>query len=422
MLGLGAALLCAALAPAANAATAVNRSGTLTYTGAPGAGENFQVRDYPGGVLVYRLTSAEGCTLTDALNQGYFCPGVQAVVADLGDGDDLAFLLGGPRVVLDAGPGDDVINVLRTPTQTTIRGGSGIDQLVSRGSSDVTQSLTLDSAFEGVVGDSPFRIVDGVEELLVGSGPAILTGDAGPNTLTGGDYADRITGGAGSDVLVGNGGDDTLDARDGELDRVRCGDGNDIALVDSADQVAEGCEDVQVTATAVPSVQDLPPQLTWRAGSALTVDATDDRGVAEVRFSAGETVLCTVKAAPFVCRFTPGIADVGRKTIVAVASDTAGQTSTAIRTLVVPKFTPRAVSLTVKRQGKRFVASGKVTLPNGIPCSGTVTVKAGTTTRTAKLGRSCAYRVVSLKGGRVVATYGGTDAITAKRSPVRTVR
>lgn len=416
MLGLGAALLCAALAPAAEAATAVSSNGTLTYTGTPGAGENFQVRGAVGGVYIYRLTAAVGCTLADAHNQGYYCPGVQTVVADLGDGDDMAYLLGGPRVVLDLGPGDDYVGVFDTPSTTTIRGGTGIDQLVTRIPEGQTQRLSL----TGAPADSPFQVVDGIEDLLIGSGPAVLTGDGGPNALTGGEFPDTVIGAAGSDLLSGGGGDDTLDARDGEVDRVRCGTGSDTALVDAIDHVDPDCEHVDVAVAA--ATEDRPPQLRWRAGDALAVDAADDRGVAEVRFLAGDRVLCVVTAAPYACAFTPGVADVGRRTFVAIATDGAGQTSTALRTLDVPKLHPRAVSLRVKRQGRRFVASGTVALPAGVPCAGTVTVKAGATSRTATLGRSCAYRVVLRTGGRVTARYDGTDAIEAKRSPVRTVR
>jgi hypothetical protein len=83
---------------------------------------------------------------------------------------------------------------------------------------------------------------------------------------------------------------------------------------------------------------------------------------------------------------------------------------------------PRSVSLTVKRQGKRFVASGKVAMPAGIACAGAVAVKAGKTTRTGKLSRTCTFRVVLPSGGKFVATYGGTTAIAPKRSSARSAR
>ena len=222
-------------------------------------------------------------------------------------------------------------------------------------------------------------------------------------------------------MLVGRGGDDTLDARDGETDRVECGSGADTALVDPFDHVSESCEQVQVTQLGS-ALDDLPPRVEFKPGSALEVTASDDRGVASVRFSAGEQTLCTDTTAPYTCDFRPGVGDVGRKTIVAVAVDGAGQTATAIRTLVVPRLKPRSVSLTVKRQGRRFVATGKVTLPRGIPCDGEVAVKAGKTTRTGKLSRTCTFRIALPSGGRFVATYRGTAAIEPKRSPARSAR
>jgi hypothetical protein len=250
-----------------------------------------------------------------------------------------------------------------------------------------------------------------------------LTGDAGANELSGGDEADTLTGGAGSDVLFGHGGDDTLDARDGETDRVECGSGTDSALVDPFDQVGDSCEQVQVTQLSAPPRGDQPPRIAFKPGDPLEVTAGDDHGIASVRFSAGEKTLCTDTTAPFTCAFRPGVEDVGRKTIVAVATDTAGQTATAVRTLIVPRFAPRAVSLSVKRHGRRrFVATGKVTLPAGVPCAGEVAVKAGTTTRSGKLSRACTFRIVLPAGGRFVATYRGTAAIEPKRSPARSAR
>jgi Ca2+-binding RTX toxin-like protein len=70
-----------------------------------------------------------------------------------------------------------------------------------------------------------------------------------PNGLFDGDgpvlTADSIIGGLGSDTLDGYAGDDTIDARDGLPDRVLCGAGNDVALVDAIDRVCDNCETVR---------------------------------------------------------------------------------------------------------------------------------------------------------------------------------
>lgn len=418
---LGPALVCAVLAPAsAEAATLVNEGGVLTYTGQPGEDNTVEIGEVYGSIQVgpMRGGTATGCRRLD--DQIFGCIGVHTIVADLGDGDDLVFA-GGRTAHLLGGPGDDELIVMAPAPASTISGGPGIDTAILSGGNGPV-SVTLDGlANDGILGAGS-NVADDVENLSAGSRETVtLVGNAGPNVLSTGDANDRLTGGNGSDVLFGRGGDDVLDARDGEVDRVECGTGADTAYVDQLDLVSDTCETVQVTARTAATVEDLPPTLSF-TGSGLEVTAGDDRGVVSVRFLVGDRELCTDTTAPFACTFKPGIGDVGRKTIVAITTDTAGQTATAVRTITVPRFTPRSVSLAVKRQGRRFVATGKVALPAGVPCSGEVAVKAGANTRTGKLSRTCTYRIVLPTGGRFVATYRGTAAIEAKRSPVRTAR
>jgi len=56
---------------------------------------------------------------------------------------------------------------------------------------------------------------------------------------------DGLRGGPGRDILDGGPGNDTIQARDGGRDEVRCGPGNDLALVDRRDHVARDCEHVR---------------------------------------------------------------------------------------------------------------------------------------------------------------------------------
>ena len=49
-------------------------------------------------------------------------------------------------------------------------------------------------------------------------------------------------------------------------------------------------------------------------------------------------------------------------------------------------------------------------------------MKAGKTTRTGKLSRTCTFRITMPSGGRFVATYWGRRAIEPKRSAARTAR
>ncbi len=105
---------------------------------------------------------------------------------------------------------------------------AGIDRS-STGTARVTQiedvegSLTADT----VAGDD---------------GPNALRGSAGDDTLSGGGGADLIDGGTGADTISGDAGDDVILARDGEVDRIACGDGVDSVVADAQDVVAADCE------------------------------------------------------------------------------------------------------------------------------------------------------------------------------------
>jgi Ca2+-binding RTX toxin-like protein len=67
-------------------------------------------------------------------------------------------------------------------------------------------------------------------------------GSASSNVIRGFHDNDVITGGASSDLLTGDAGDDMINARDGVPDSIRCGSGNDTAVVDDVDLVAVDCE------------------------------------------------------------------------------------------------------------------------------------------------------------------------------------
>lgn len=74
-------------------------------------------------------------------------------------------------------------------------------------------------------------------------GPNTLRGSAGDDTLTGGgDDDDIIDGGSGADTISGGAGDDVILARDGETDRIACGEGLDNVVADAQDVVAADCE------------------------------------------------------------------------------------------------------------------------------------------------------------------------------------
>jgi len=162
--------------------------------------------------------------------------------------------------------------------------------------------------------------------------------------------------------------------------------------------------------------EDAPPTVEFTRPAAgallsgrptLSANAGDDHGVASVRFLAGERVVCTDTIAPYECDYRLGAEDVGRTTLVAVATDTAGQTGAALRTVRVSRFTPASVSASTaprrdRRRPFRFTTSGRVRLPSGLTRAQTcgsgdvaVVVKAARktiSTRRVQLSRSCSYR------------------------------
>jgi len=407
---------CACVPATAGAATLSNANGRMVYTDAPGADTTVEFEPQAGSVYVGPFTgTATGCSKVGT--QQVLCPAAGELTADFGDGDDTAWVPRELRSSLYGGPGDDRLVVL-IPAAATISGGPGLDTALLQRSDGQPVEASLGGVADG---GAQAIIASDVENLSVyTTGRATLTGDGGANDLTSYDGDDVLTGGAGSDVLSSGAGADRLMAIDGEVDRVECGAGNDTAVVDAVDSVGDSCENVVVGRFSAPV--DLPPQVAFKAGETFEVAAYDDRAVVSVRFLSGDKTLCTATAAPFRCAFNATVDDVGRKTIVAVAVDSAGQSATAIRTLTISRFIPDSLSLAVKRQGKRYVATGKLALPAGVPCTGEVAVAVGRTTRSGKLSRTCTYKVTLPSGGRFVATYGGTRAIESLRSAARTVR
>jgi len=76
----------------------------------------------------------------------------------------------------------------------------------------------------------------------------VLTGTRHRDRINGRKGADKINGRGGSDVLTGGPGADKIMARDGHQDTIDCGPGNDIAIVDRAENGVYECEHVRVPA------------------------------------------------------------------------------------------------------------------------------------------------------------------------------
>jgi hypothetical protein len=184
---------------------------------------------------------------------------------DMGAGNDRALasgtLLGGSgNDVLRGGPGNDTLD--GGPGNDLLIGGEGADLQIG-GSGIDTASYEDKPANEPVTvtlddqpndGHTPGDNVKAdVENVIGGDGGDTITGDGGSNVLQGGDGGDVIDGGGGLDFIDGGPGNDRLLARDGAQDRVTCGDGNDVAVVDAFDSV-DGCETVDSSRALMPDV------------------------------------------------------------------------------------------------------------------------------------------------------------------------
>jgi Ca2+-binding RTX toxin-like protein len=185
--------------------------------------------------------------------------------------------------VLDGGPGRDVVadwgdcgpGSDRRPVTVTMDGGADDGRPGEGDDVRGIERLQLFVPANVVGGDGP-EVVEvfapgdgdpssvagrgGEDQLTGGNGRESLDGGAGDDRLEGGFGDDTITGGPGADEIHGDStraqcggfgqsctvphGNDTIHARDGAVDRVTCGPGNDVVFADPADIVAGDCETV----------------------------------------------------------------------------------------------------------------------------------------------------------------------------------
>jgi hypothetical protein len=262
-----------------------------------------------------------------------------------------------------------------------------------------------------------------------------------------------ITGGDGADILEGAGQDDTINSRDGSPDVVICNGGTDTVLADTLDTISPSCENVQIQATPGGAFDDRPPSLVWAAPAAnaeisantttvLSVNASDDRGLSKVQFYDDDRLVCERVAAPFDCPYQPRGSDVGRNTLIAVATDGAGQTTSVVRAVTVRRFATRSMTLTLHPSRDRkapyaFALSGKVSRPDPVSpsqgCTGTITFSAKrgsklisskrvSLTRTCEYKTTFSFRTRTASRVRFQAKFGGNEVLTGASSRVRTAR
>ena len=488
----------------AQAADVTLAGGVLTYTGAPGATSNVTFVEGPTGTVTIERIAGDtdawrtvaGCTTvsptqlrcvgatsatitagdgSDRITGGFLdgnFQGLTSVSTTVSGGDGNDALAGGAAVDrIDGGPGDDDIDgfagndavsggdgndTLRPNTGTdTVGGGDGFD--VAAYGRRVTPTFSLDGlANDGAAGENDLigADVEGIEAAADdGSQTVAITGDGRNNRLHATFGRGAINGGEGSDFLEGGPHNDTITSRDGSNDFVVCNAGTDTVLADTIDTISPSCELVQSQASPGGPFDDRPPGVAWTAPDAsesltanrattLSVNATDDRGVARVRFLDDDRVVCEDTAAPYTCAYQPRGGDVGRNTLIAVAVDGANQTTSVPRPVAVRRFSPRDLGLALRpgrdrRAPYNFRASGRLVRPDAVSpsqgCSGSVTLIARRGSRTistkrARLSRTCEYRVTfkfrtrAASRLRFRASFGGNEVLTGKTSRTRSAR
>jgi hypothetical protein len=416
-----------------------------------------------GGDQADRITA----TYRDMSNQ---IAGLQNIPAIITGGDGSDAIVGSLRGdTIDGGAGNDDID--GSAGNDTLRGGDGNDTLSpNTGTDAISGGDGIDTADYGLRA-SPIITLDGLandgelnENDIIGadvenitasasSGVATLVGDTRANRLTVVDGRGDLTGGDGSDVLEGGPSDDVFHARDGAPDTIICNGGTDTVEADTLDSVSPSCEAVSTLATAGGVFDDRPPLIAWvspganaslsaNTPSRFTVNASDDRGITKVQFFDDDRLLCEVTAPPFDCAYVARGGDVGRNTLIAVAIDGAGQTTSTIRVVDVRRFSSRGLGLALRPSRDRkapysYRASGRLLRPTTVSpsqgCSGTVTITAKRGSKTVAkhrtgLTRNCEYATTLKYRKRIArklrlsAKFGGNDVLSTRTARSRTIR
>ena len=383
-------------------------------------------------------------TLNGEAGDDYLAGGGANDVLNGGDGSDYLSDSNGSDA-LNGGAGNDYFYLFADNGGVdVVSGGDGYDAVEYDAPSNTVPADTVNASLDGVANDG-YTASSGstntsdnannlggadVEQLNVYPGNATTTalGNGNPNsiqvhsntpTATNPVGTETVDPGAGADFVQTGPSNDTINANDGYPDTIDCGDGTDTANVDQFD-TTYNCETVNVTQRTSPYdvPEDAPPSVSWvsptpgktissTVPTVLQVNAADDHGVAKVDFYVGQRLICSVTAAPYTCSYLPQGGDFGRDTLVAIATDTAGQTGTALNSVTVPRFvanslTAKTTPKTAKRFPATFTTSGQLILPanvtNAVGCFGghvSVQFRAGKKTissRRVATTTNCTYK------------------------------
>jgi hypothetical protein len=228
-----AALLIVAAAPSASAqaaSTASVEGGVLLVVAGPGEANAVSIEPNPGNGApqdyvisdsAAGVSAGAGCQLDPhRYGRPAVCSaaGVQSIVVRLGDGNDTAHWMGGsasiPVEIYGEAGNDDLTGPLQPTPGTLVDGGEGDDQI--HGSADIARG---GPGNDSVIGG---RLVEGGD-----GNDSLFKADVN-------DVAGRLDGGPG---------DDKLQSKDGVVDELICGAGNDrVVTADDAERPDASCE------------------------------------------------------------------------------------------------------------------------------------------------------------------------------------
>jgi Ca2+-binding RTX toxin-like protein len=205
----------------------------VTFRAAAGERNELRVAPDPNGVRIVDpgapVQTGDFCTATspNEVSCGPPAPEGLVVTAFTGDRADTA-LAGLGILFLGDGPDHGIAE------GATIDGGRGDDRLIS---------ATGGNLLSGGPGNDHLSGAEADDTLAGEAGRDLVVGLGGADRIEGGPSADRLAGGAGRDEIYAGSGDDVIHAADRDRDLVRCGRGDDRAVVGSRDRTV-GCERV----------------------------------------------------------------------------------------------------------------------------------------------------------------------------------
>jgi hypothetical protein len=171
---------------------------------------------------------------------------------------------GADNDVLDAGAGNDSLKgaagrdllLPGSGTDATIQGGDGIDTVSYENSpSDQGLSISLNNAADDGAPNEKDNISGDIENITGSPSPDNITGSDGVNVIEGDAGNDTINPLKGNDFVSAGSGDDVVATRDGVIDAIDCGEGNDKLVSDAFDSVAN-CETVEASRELMPDIDN----------------------------------------------------------------------------------------------------------------------------------------------------------------------